>query len=135
MWYNALYFQTFLTIYKIHHVEIVDNGLLTYEQDGKSCRILLETNDKNFMCNWQLSEKSVFDRHFDSLETSLGEWRQKGYKLEDYIEAKFDIAKYASNPRQYMYWLENVGPNSHGIFNVSCVIWTDKVRNVIKDVS
>merc|ERR1711956_127230 len=29
-----------------------------------------------------------------------------------------------------MHWLENVAPQSHGIFNVSCVIWTEKINNL-----
>ena len=140
MWYNNLYFQYFLALYKVHHVEIVENGLLTFDQDGKSCSILLQTNVENYLCNWQLNETSVFDSQFVPIDptneylSSYDGWIKRGYSSEEYIEAKFDITKFANNPRQWIYWLENIGPKSHGIVNVSCEIEVAKVLSCMEDI-
>merc|ERR1712008_381250 len=39
------------------------------------------------------------------------------------------MGKFASNPRQYMYWLMNVATKTHDIVNVSCEIGIEKVRD------
>ena len=128
MWFDNIYFGSLLTIFKIHHREIVENGVVTYDQDGKSCNVLLQTETKDYMCNWQLSDKSIFDQHLSAhYRTDASAWKQQGYDIADFFEAKFDITKFASNPRQNMYWLMNVGPKSHGIVNVSCEVEIEKV--------
>lgn len=138
MWFNShIYFSYFLTIFKIHHQEIVDNGLVMYNQDRESCNIVLQTTSNTFICHWKLNEKSVFDYHapvIDATYMYYNDFRKKGFE-DTYLSGKLDILKFAKYPRQYMYWLEKVATESHGIFDVFCEIETEKVNLNKEDAS
>ena len=136
MWFNSyIYSSYFLTIFKIHHQEIVDNGLVTYNQDQESCNIVLETTSNTYMCHWKVNKTSVFDYHtpvFDA--TYYNDFQRKGFKAT-YLAGKPDILEFAKYSRQYMYWLEKVATRSHGIFDVFCEIETEKVLLNEEDAS
>ena len=127
--FTNMWFFNLFTILELHHEEIVDNGLVTYDQDGKSCNIVLQTKTKNYMCSWQLSDKNILGRYTPKMDSKeylkhFQHFKSYGFTSADYskfaLSGQLDIAKFATYPRAYTYWLENIATKSQRITNVTC---------------
>lgn len=119
----------YLTLYKLHHEEIVGDGLLTIDLEQKNWSISLQTEANNFMCNWQSTDKNLFDRcslKYAADEKLEADVINNGITTDDFYELirirSFNVTMFATNPRQTIDWLENIAPKTHGIVNVSCEI-------------
>lgn len=122
MWYTNHFFLNFLKLIDIHYEEVVDDGLLTYHQNRKSCSISLQTETNNYKCKWRLSDKTLFERSVPPTGGNIDYDLIRDYGIRWYLRDRFDLAEFVTNPRVNIKWLEHVAPMSHGINNVSCEV-------------